>query len=255
VKYRNALALMGSLILALAAFAGFAAFAIDGTAPTAPAIAVEAPGADPAVSGGVAGAVFGSAFATAPDVPAPSTETWSTTGTAATSAALLGPTEAYLIDPPAPTTTTTTTTTTTPPTTTTTVPRTTTTTAPPTTTTTTTTTPPATTTTTTAPAWSGGGAEAWRPLVTAYFPAARVDEALSVIHCESQGDPDAVNRWSGAAGLFQFVPSTWAWASAGAGFDGVSPLSPEANIAAAAWLVRRSLAEGDGAWSHWVCKP
>lgn len=33
--------------------------------------------------------------------------------------------------------------------------------------------------------------------------------ALRVAHCESHYDPGAVNSWSGATGLFQFMPSTW----------------------------------------------
>ena len=53
-----------------------------------------------------------------------------------------------------------------------------------------------------------------------YFPAELVDEALVVIHCESVGDPLAYNPVSGASGLFQFIPSPWAWASEGAGFAG-----------------------------------
>ncbi len=37
--------------------------------------------------------------------------------------------------------------------------------------------------------------------MTAYFAASDVDKALRVISCESGGDPNAVNRSSGAAGL------------------------------------------------------
>jgi Transglycosylase SLT domain len=33
--------------------------------------------------------------------------------------------------------------------------------------------------------------------------------ALRVAHCESHYDPAAVNSWSGATGLFQFMPATW----------------------------------------------
>lgn len=144
--------------------------------------------------------------------------------------------------PPAPTTTTTAA----PPPTTTTAPPPTTTTAPP-------------VTTTTAPPVEGGerDVEFWRPLVETYFPADLVDDALVVIDCESNGDPLAHNPVSGAAGLFQFIPSTWDWASVSAGWAGASPYDPEANVATAAWLVADSIAGGHsgGAWGHWSCKP
>ncbi|NNF63269.1 MAG: transglycosylase SLT domain-containing protein [Acidimicrobiia bacterium] len=133
----------------------------------------------------------------------------------------------------------------------------------PTTTTTAAPAPPPTTTTTAPPAAEppveGGerDVEYWRPLVTAYFPADLVEEALSVIDCESNGDPLALNPSSGAAGLFQFIPSTWSWASDFAGWSGANVFDPEANIASAAWLVVDSINGGHsgGAWGHWTCKP
>lgn len=103
-----------------------------------------------------------------------------------------------------------------------------------------------------------GGArdvEEWRSLVSQFFPESLVDEALSVISCESHGDPLAYNVYSGASGLFQFIPGTWAWASPNAGFSGASPFEPEANVGTAAWLVQRSIDQGNDAWSHWSCKP
>lgn len=68
--------------------------------------------------------------------------------------------------------------------------------------------------------------------------------ALRVAACESGYDPHAINRYSGASGLFQFMPSTWA-----------SPQNPyhtqdvfdaRANAFAAAWLYQRS---GPNQWS------
>jgi len=97
--------------------------------------------------------------------------------------------------------------------------------------------------------------ERWRPLVERYFPLDRVNEALAVMACESEGDPTAENRRSGAGGLFQFLDGTWAHASAGAGFDGASVFSPVANIASAAWLVESSIASGHDAWQQWSCAP
>jgi len=94
-------------------------------------------------------------------------------------------------------------------------------------------------------------------MVEQYFPSELVDEALAVIYCESRGNPLAVNPVSSAAGLFQFVPSTWAWASSGAGWGDHNPLEPDANIASAAWLVAASIAteNPNGPWAHWSCQP
>jgi len=97
--------------------------------------------------------------------------------------------------------------------------------------------------------------ERWRPLVEQYFAPERIDEALSIIDCESNGDPDARNPRSSASGLFQFLDRTWLHSSKQAGFQGASPFSPEANIAAAAWLVEYSLGTGDAPWAHWTCRP
>ncbi len=101
------------------------------------------------------------------------------------------------------------------------------------------------------------GVEHWRPLVERYFPPERVAEALQVMQCESRGNPDATNPTSDAAGLFQFLETTWAFASVNAGFGGASRYDPEANVAAAAWLVSHSIAINHprGAWGHWSCQP
>lgn len=100
-----------------------------------------------------------------------------------------------------------------------------------------------------------GPVEQWRPIVETYFTSDLVEDALSIIDCESNGDPDARNGRSGAAGLFQFIRGTWAHASAQAGFAGASPFEPEANIAAASWLVTYSLDTGTSPWAHWTCRP
>lgn len=134
------------------------------------------------------------------------------------------------------------------------------------TTTTTTTTPGSTGPTTTAPTTtttSGGGGESknhpsaverWRSLVQRFFPAGRVEEALSIIDCESNGDPNAVNPYSGASGLFQFLPSTWATTAPNAGYGGYSPFEAEANIASAAWLANRYQELGYDYWHAWNCR-
>jgi soluble lytic murein transglycosylase-like protein len=68
--------------------------------------------------------------------------------------------------------------------------------------------------------------------------------ALRIAKCESNYNPYAVNRSSGAAGLFQFLPSTWA----GSPYHAQSPFDPVANARAAAWLYQRS------GPSQWECK-
>lgn len=128
----------------------------------------------------------------------------------------------------------------------------------------TTTSPPSPTTTSGTPTTTSGGGggswnhppavEQWRGLVAAYFPSNRVEEALAIIDCESNGDPNAVNPYSGASGLFQFLPSTWASTAPKAGFGGASPFDPEANIGSAAWLANRYQQLGHYYWQPWSCK-
>ena len=119
--------------------------------------------------------------------------------------------------------------------------------------------PPNTTTTTT----SGGGGgpwnhpaavEQWRSLVAQHFPANRVEEALRIMDCESNGDPNAYNPYSGASGLFQFLPSTWASTAPKAGYGGASVFDPEANTASAAWLAARYEQLDQYYWQAWSCR-
>jgi Transglycosylase SLT domain len=116
---------------------------------------------------------------------------------------------------------------------------------------------------TTTPTTSGGGGaptthppqvEQWRGLVSQYFPSSRVDEALAIIDCESNGDPNALNPYSGAAGLFQFLPSTWEGTAPKAGFAGASVFDPESNIGSAAWLGNRYEDLGYDFWRPWNCR-
>jgi hypothetical protein len=64
-----------------------------------------------------------------------------------------------------------------------------------------------------------------------------VEVALCVAEHESGFDPLAVNPSTGAAGLFQFLPSTWASLSELAGWGGASVFDARANAAVAAWTV------------------
>jgi hypothetical protein len=97
--------------------------------------------------------------------------------------------------------------------------------------------------------------EQWRGLVAAYFPAELVEPALAIMQCESLGDPNAYNPYSGASGLFQFLPGTWAVMSPKAGFAGASPFDPEPNIATAAWLAAYYESLGRDPWTPWYCTP
>lgn len=112
------------------------------------------------------------------------------------------------------------------------------------------------TTTTTAPARPRlaikPAVERWRPQVSAAFPADLVEDALVIMQCESGGDPNAVNPYSGAAGLYQFMPGTWAAASVKAGVGDRSVFDGEANIIAAAWLAGYYRSRGYDPWEPWA---
>lgn len=74
--------------------------------------------------------------------------------------------------------------------------------------------------------------------------AAAVQWAMNVAWCESRYHPTSVNSSSGAEGLFQFLPSTWAFTP----YAGDPPFDPRYNALAAAWLYQR-----DGP-SQWQCQ-
>jgi len=76
---------------------------------------------------------------------------------------------------------------------------------------------------------------------------ADADQLLRVAYCESRYNPGAYNA-SGAAGLFQFMPGTWAANSVRAGFAGASAFDPVASANVAAWMFVRGQA------SQWVCR-
>lgn len=73
----------------------------------------------------------------------------------------------------------------------------------------------------------------------------QLDQALErrldcVVHYESGGDPSATNRSSKAAGLFQFLWSTWAGTPQGRA--GRSPYDPLAAREAARWMFNQGRA-------------
>jgi hypothetical protein len=84
------------------------------------------------------------------------------------------------------------------------------------------------------------GPEAVAKLIRKLFGSlgARAGEvALCVAETESDLDPLAMSPVTGASGLFQFIPSTWASLSELAGWGGASVFDARANAAVAAWTV------------------
>lgn len=73
-------------------------------------------------------------------------------------------------------------------------------------------------------------------------------QLLRVAWCESRYNPLAYNARSGAAGLFQFMPATWAANSVRAGYAGASVFDPVASANTAAFMFRNGQA-----W-QWACK-
>ena len=102
--------------------------------------------------------------------------------------------------------------------------------------------------------WTGPvNVEQWRPLVAKYFAPDLVDHAMCILAHESKGNPNAKNTRSTAAGLFQFLRSTWdrvPVSISGGSYDSGAVYQPEPNIAAAAWLQKR----GSG-WGQWTVNP
>jgi hypothetical protein len=76
---------------------------------------------------------------------------------------------------------------------------------------------------------------------------ADAEQLLRVAYCESRFNPGAYNA-SGASGLFQFLPSTWAANSVRAGYAGASVFDPVASANVAAWMFARGQA------GQWVCR-
>jgi peptidoglycan hydrolase CwlO-like protein len=92
------------------------------------------------------------------------------------------------------------------------------------------------------------GPEAVKVFIEQYFsPQGQetVDVAMCVAQAESGFDPHAENPYTGAAGVYQFIPSTWESLSEAAGWGGSSVFDAEANVAVAAWTVDTS------GWGHW----
>lgn len=88
-----------------------------------------------------------------------------------------------------------------------------------------------------------------RALVSLYFAAEDVNEAVRVAWCESRFDPNSTNLRTGAVGLFQHLPQYWEERADEAGFPGAEPTDPVASTAAAAWAVYDG-----GGWDTFACR-
>ena len=97
--------------------------------------------------------------------------------------------------------------------------------------------------------------EQWRSTVEAAIlanggPLSDTARFLSIINCESGGDPSAYNRASTASGLMQHLANYWDARSRTALGYVADPFDGEANIRVSAWLIYKATG---GGWQHWVC--
>lgn len=94
---------------------------------------------------------------------------------------------------------------------------------------------------------SGGSVQ--QDIIDAFQPlgSAALQWGLAVARCESSYNPIAVNASSGAEGLFQFMPSTFAGTPPGRA--GGSIWDPAAQSRAAAWMYTQ------GRQAEWSCNP
>jgi len=92
----------------------------------------------------------------------------------------------------------------------------------------------------------------WTPstvhaLVLSSFPPSTRWRAEEVAECESHFEHRSTNPRSGAAGVFQFLPSTWRNRRWNPWWD-ETPYDPQFNVWAA-----RVLSRGGTDWSQWSC--
>lgn len=91
----------------------------------------------------------------------------------------------------------------------------------------------------------------WSILVGRWFDDGEHDQAMSILDCESGFNPVADNPVSTAQGGWQFLKSTWGWASEQSGFEldayPAGPNDPEQSTRLAAWL------QDEYGWEQWSC--
>jgi soluble lytic murein transglycosylase-like protein len=89
----------------------------------------------------------------------------------------------------------------------------------------------------------GSGGDGLAAIYSAFANSPGLSWALRVANCESHYNPLAINRSSGASGLFQFMPSTW-----NANFPGQNIWDPYAQARGALVFYNA------GRQSAWTCK-
>jgi Transglycosylase SLT domain len=89
----------------------------------------------------------------------------------------------------------------------------------------------------------GSGGDGLAAIYAVFGSSPGLSWALRVANCESHYNPLAVNRYSGASGLFQFMPSTW-----NANFPGQNIWDPYAQARGALVFYNA------GRQSAWTCK-
>lgn len=108
------------------------------------------------------------------------------------------------------------------------------------------------------------GVEQWRGLVEEIFPADDVDDVLSVMACESLGNPNAryLEEWGDySLGLMQINEgwlTGWSrpeWAILSHNDQPVDLTDPATNLQAAKFIRYYEDSSGHPPWSLWACQP
>ena len=107
-------------------------------------------------------------------------------------------------------------------------------------------------------------AEQWRPLVAEIFAADEVDDVLSVMACESGGNPNTryVEEWGvESVGLMQINEgwlTGWSrpeWSIRSHNGEPVDLTDPATNLQAAKFIRFFEDVTDQNPWSQWACKP
>lgn len=107
-------------------------------------------------------------------------------------------------------------------------------------------------------------AEQWRPLVAEIFPADEVDDVLSVMACESRGNPNTryMEEWGvESVGLMQINEgwlTGWSrpeWSIRSHNGEPVDLTDPATNLQAAKFVRYFEDTTGLEPWSQWACQP
>ena len=112
--------------------------------------------------------------------------------------------------------------------------------------------------------FDGHDVEQWRPLVADIFPADEVDDVLSVMACESGGNPNLryLEKWGmDSVGLMQ-VNEGWLtgwsqpeWSIRSHNGRDVDLTDPATNLQATKFIRFFEDETGQRPWSQWACQP